>query len=226
MTCIVVGTKVFDCSTPDDPLTQRVYHFLGLTDDVNRAGSEWGRSPTTNLGLFQSDYFVESLSNTLVLIDTAAAVRDLPALASNVVSFGENVTTSGGRIVGDTTPISAIFDSNTSAGMVVYVSSNGHVDLARADVVGTSAGVGLALSAVTATQVGEYKPEGQITLSDWTAVTGTTTLSAGAIYFLSETTAGQMTTTPPTLSGETILRVGRALTDTQFDIEIAQPVLL
>ncbi len=225
MTCIVVGTKVFDCNTPDDPLNQRVYHFLELTHAVSRAGSEWGRSPSDNLGLFQSDYLFEAVIDTISFIDIASAVRDLPASVSDSLAFLGFTSVSGGRTSGDA-PVEAIFDSNTSAGMVVYVSSSGHVDLAQADAVSTATPIGLALTDVLATEIGQYKPEGQVSLSDWTAIIGSTFLTAGAIYFLSETTAGGMSTTPPNTGGETIVRIGRAITTTTIDIEIAQPVLL
>ena len=69
-------------------------------------------------------------------------------------------------------------------------------------------------------------PEGQITKSDWTSVTGSATLTPGAVYFLSVSTAGGLTTAPPYELGETVVRVGRALSTTTLDIEISQPVLL
>jgi len=127
---------------------------------------------------------------------------------------------------GGGTPISAIFDSNTSEGMIIYISGDGNVDLARADVISTSRAVGFATEDVLATVTGTYITEGQIEKTDWTSVIGTTLLTPGAVYFLDETTEGTMSTTAPEVTGESSVRLGRALTTEIFDIEISQPVLL
>lgn len=58
---------------------------------------------------------------------------------------------------------------------------------------------------------------GKLTLADWTAITGTATLSAGLTYYLSATSSGQMTTTSP-IKPQII---GIALSATEFFIKVA-----
>ena len=225
MSCVQVGTKVFDCSKVEDPLCQDIHDYLNLSQSVERDGTEWNRSLSDDLGLFQSDYLFESPSSTLSLVDSAVGNLDLPESLTSTLVFSEIVSVAGGRQAFDT-PIDAIFDSNTVPGQVVYVSGDGTVDLAQADAVGTSTAIGIALTTTSATEQGQYRAEGQVEVSNWTAITGTALLTPGSIYFLSTTVAGGLTTTAPSTAGETIVRVGRALTTTRLDIEIAQPVLL
>ena len=51
-------------------------------------------------------------------------------------------------------------------------------------------------------------------------------LNAGDLFFLSDSTAGAITTTPPSGAGKAVTRVGEASTTTDFAIHIAPPVLL
>ena len=60
-------------------------------------------------------------------------------------------------------------------------------------------------------------------------VVGLKTLSSlnpGDLFFLSDSTAGAITTTPPSGAGKAITRVGEASTATDFAIHIEPPVLL
>ena len=51
-------------------------------------------------------------------------------------------------------------------------------------------------------------------------------LDAGDLYFLSPTTAGAITTTAPSGSGQAVTRLGEAATATDFSIQLEPPVLL
>ena len=51
-------------------------------------------------------------------------------------------------------------------------------------------------------------------------------LNAGDLFFLSDSTAGGITTTPPSGAGKAVTRVGEASTTTDFAIHIDAPVLL
>ena len=51
-------------------------------------------------------------------------------------------------------------------------------------------------------------------------------LNAGDLFFLSDSTAGEITTTPPSGAGKAVTRVGEASTTTDFAIHIDAPVLL
>jgi hypothetical protein len=122
-------------------------------------------------------------------------------------------------------PQSAIFDAAASAGAPVYVTSGGHVGLADADAVATADVVGLAIAAVSNGATGTYQSDGFVTLSDWTAIVGAATLTAGARYLLSGT-AGQLTTTAPTSVGQVVVLVGIAVTTTKLQLCIDDGTLL
>ena len=51
-------------------------------------------------------------------------------------------------------------------------------------------------------------------------------LNAGDLFFLSDSTAGEITTTPPSGAGKAVTRVGEASTTTDFAIQIEPPILL
>ena len=51
-------------------------------------------------------------------------------------------------------------------------------------------------------------------------------LDAGDLYYLSPTTAGAITTTAPTGSGQAVTRVGEGATATDFSIQVEPPILL
>lgn len=67
----------------------------------------------------------------------------------------------------------------------------------------------------------------KLTTAEWDAVTGDSGgLTAGARYFLSAATTGKMSVTPPSTDGQYIVRVGWALSTTEFQIDIEPSVLL
>ncbi len=53
-----------------------------------------------------------------------------------------------------------------------------------------------------------------------------TGLDAGDLYFLSPSTAGAITLTPPSSAGQAVVRVGEANTSTKFAIRIEPPIKL
>ena len=228
MTCIVVGTGIIGCSEDitEGGLRQRPHDSILFQETLSRSGSEYGRSLTDPMSLRQTEFFQESPSDTLSFMEVVFAARDLPRELSDSIIFVGSSTVSGGRLADAPPEVIAIFDSNTLKGMAVYPSSPNHVDLGRADSESTSGVVGIANEDVTATNQGTYLTDGQVTRSDWTAITGSATLTTGATYYLDETTAGHLTSTPPSVVGESVVRVGTALSGTTLDIEIAQPVLL
>ena len=118
-----------------------------------------------------------------------------------------------------------IFDSTMVAGQPVYTSSNDNVDLADASALATSMLVGLAFSDATATNSGEVLTNGVLQLSDWTNIIGSTNLTSGSTYYLS-TTAGELTTTPPSVAGEIVAPMGIALSSIDFNIIIGTRIKL
>jgi hypothetical protein len=110
-------------------------------------------------------------------------------------------------------------------GAPVYVSSSNVAELADASAIATAQVLGLVLVGAFIGQPVVVLSEGSIEQSDWSAVTSGGTLTAGSVYYLSAT-EGQMTTTPPTGTGDIIVRLGIAVTSTKFDIEVNEVVTL
>jgi len=77
--------------------------------------------------------------------------------------------------------------------------------------------IGFANTTVTANGTVKVIVAGTINLSS---------LDAGDLYFLSPTTAGAITLTPPSSAGQAVTRVGEAATTTKFATHIEPPVLL
>ena len=77
--------------------------------------------------------------------------------------------------------------------------------------------IGFANSTVSANSTVKVVVVGLKTLSS---------LNPGDLFFLSDSTAGAITTTPPSGAGKAITRVGEASTATDFAIHIEPPVLL
>ena len=77
--------------------------------------------------------------------------------------------------------------------------------------------VGFANTTVTANGTVKVIVAGTIDLSG---------LDAGDLYFLSPTTAGAITLTPPSGAGQAVTRVGEAATTTKLATHIEAPVLL
>tara|TARA_B100000683_G_C12165396_1_gene421921 strand:- start:53 stop:580 length:528 start_codon:yes stop_codon:yes gene_type:complete len=77
--------------------------------------------------------------------------------------------------------------------------------------------VGFANSAVNANETVKVIVVGLKTLSS---------LNPGDLFFLSDSTSGAITTTPPSGAGKAVTRVGEASTATDFAIHIEPPVLL
>ena len=121
---------------------------------------------------------------------------------------------------------SAEADSTIVIGNPLYLTGVGHVNPARADAAGTTQVVGLSITDTAIGQSCNYLTEGSIERSDWTPIIGVATLSAGVTYFLDPTVAGRITSTAPTVVGQYVVRVGRAVNTTTLDIEIELPIRL
>lgn len=117
-----------------------------------------------------------------------------------------------------------------SIGSAVYISAANTFQLARANALGTVEVCGLIRdSAIAAAAIGTIQTDGGLTATtaEWDVVTGQTGgLTPGSIYFLSSTTAGKLTTTAPTSSGQFVLRVGQAISSTSLEISRYQPIEL
>jgi hypothetical protein len=115
-------------------------------------------------------------------------------------------------------------------GQPVYATNATDVDLARANAQATIRVTGLVQDVSVATGApADILTDGILTATtgQWDAVTGQVGgLTPNADYFLDPAVAGRLTTVAPTTAGQFVLRVGHALSPTEFEIEVQQPVKL
>jgi hypothetical protein len=114
-----------------------------------------------------------------------------------------------------------VADAALSPGCPVYASAAGHINAAEANALTTSKLVGMTTAAVASGASGPIQADGilSLTTAQWNAVTGGTTgLTYGAIYFLSDASAGQLTTTPPSTQGHFLVPVGIAISTTDMQL--------
>jgi hypothetical protein len=106
----------------------------------------------------------------------------------------------------------------TAIGDVMYIFGSDALKKAKADAPGTSECFGFAMAVIAAAATGAFQTDG--------IISGLSGLTPGAIYYLSAATAGLMTVTAPSTTGQTVVRLGKALSATEFEINIERGVLL
>lgn len=115
-------------------------------------------------------------------------------------------------------------------GQPVYNDGAGTVDLAQADAGGTVEVLGLVKAAtIAAAASGAIQTDGVIaaTTAQWDALTGDVGgLTPGSVYYLDPDTAGNITLTAPTAVGDFVVRLGKAISTTELEITILQPIEL
>ena len=120
--------------------------------------------------------------------------------------------------------------ASMTKGQPVYISAANTAKLAKADATGTKECLALVSDAsITASSTGAFNTDGILTATteQWDAVTGGSGgLTPGAKYYLSAETAGMLTDTAPTGSGQYVVKVGNALSTTELKLQIQQSVLL
>lgn len=105
-------------------------------------------------------------------------------------------------------------DEALSARDVLYISAADNVSKALANNTSQSYAMGLAVASAVDTASVEVQSEG--------VMTGFAGLTAGARYYLDATTAGAITSTIPTGTGNTVVQVGYAKSTTALHIHIEQ----
>jgi len=103
-------------------------------------------------------------------------------------------------------------------GDVVYVSAASTVAKSQANAAGTAKVIGLARAAIEANATGEIQTDG--------ILSGLTALTAGSTYYLSADTAGAMVTAAPSETGKFIVKLGTAISTTELEISIREPIKL
>lgn len=112
------------------------------------------------------------------------------------------------------------------AGSPLYQTTTASESLkAQANAVATSKVNGFFVADVLTTASGSVQDSGTLVLTtaQWDAITGQTGgLTAGSEYFLDPATAGKMTTTAPTTSGQFVQSLGVASSTTDFHIVLGE----
>ena len=156
-------------------------------------------------------------------------------LANNSATIGTTTVTLGGTVVGIAAPnVQNLLNDQGSIvppGSVVYSDTSGTFMLASAAATNPAAfPIGVATASIGVSASGLIGVSGPVTLTtaQWNAVTGGSSgLTTGATYFLSQTTAGSMTTTPSmTGGGPSLVKIGQALSTTVLQVNIGQRIQL
>lgn len=133
-----------------------------------------------------------------------------------------------------TTQIRAITNGEGAAAIIigapVYASAAATVKRAQANAKATSQLAGLGYdTSIAATAVGNIIESGVLpaTTGQWDAVAGTTGgLTFGTKYFLDPANPGKITSTVPTTIGQCVTLVGVALSTTELELLLRDPILL
>ena len=110
-----------------------------------------------------------------------------------------------------------------------YVTATGKVDKAKADSATTTKVLGFARAEIAANANGDIQTDGFITATtgQWDAITGDSGgLTPGSSYYLSAATAGQMTKTAPSTTGQYVAELGTAILTTKFEIRVEKTIKL
>ena len=200
--------------------------YLGLSDSVSLTIIR-ELNVSDSLGVTDSHHLGVTIRETLTdtLSFTEVNGREIPLSIAETITFDEELSAAGGKsIISGYGPHIVTLNTSASAGQPVFMHSDGSVTLAQADAISTSDVVGI-IESVTS-PIGYLRADGYITLADWTIATGGASLTPGDLYYLNESSPGMMSTTPPIVSGEVVIVVGRALSTKTLAIEISEGVLL
>lgn len=146
-------------------------------------------------------------------------IRKALVLVSGQIQQLQSGDTLGGPVA-DTEQTAFTNDDSGShvIGDIVYNDGNDTVKKAQANAGGTVQAIGMATATIAASASGNYQTGG--------IVSGLSALTAGSVYYLSASTAGQMSTTAPSTPGQYVVRMGTAVSTTEFKLNIQPPVLL
>lgn len=184
-----------------------------------------GIAATSQVGLWANSLIVGSNENDpwLVYNGTTGIISNKGSFSNDQV-YSLSVTPANGVTI----KLNNNNASTIAVGTPVYSSVTGKFDLAKADAAATSMVVGLVADSagVGTTQPGRVVVTGPLTLTtaQWDAVAGTSGgLTFATYYYLSDSTAGRLTSTKPATSGHYPVVVCQALSTTQCLLRVTTP---
>ena len=214
--------------------------WLGLSDsmdlvrDFGQGASDWllldsDATPHTNHASDPGSVTMALVDSLTVMMERLRTLEHTLNLTNTAHASLDGYTPGGGGGGDpDLSKYDVVADVDITEGQLVYISSSNHVDLALALPSGNDYDrtrvAAMCLTGASANGTATILTEGSVEKSDWTSITGTTYLIPGKTYFLRDDVLGGMRYTPPNSSIQVIVRVGKAITTTTFDIEIAQPI--
>jgi len=151
----------------------------------------------------------------------ATVQTNVSILKSEVLAIDERVDFLEETI---STNYSAETDDAVIPGSAIYIKNGGHIGLAKANAASTHKVAGIALESQSEAFSVKYAADGKLTTPDWTAIAGTSVLTPGKTYFVSDTEAGKITDTAPSASGSYVCPVGEAKTTLILDIELGTTI--
>lgn len=162
------------------------------------------------------------VSNTLNVL-----IQDALDVDSPLINGGSLVWNSGlmkfQTIVSPPPPANTINLTNDNAGNLVagdfvYISSSNGCDKALGTSLGAAQAIGLSTGTILPGASGPIQTDGLFI--------GFVGLTVGARYYLSSTTAGAITATPPSTPGSYVLKVGYAVSSTSLLLRFSDPILI
>lgn len=114
-------------------------------------------------------------------------------------------------------------------GTPAYISAAATFMKAKADVAATGRVIGLTIAAIGAGSSGVVQTGGvlELTTAEWDAIAGTVGgLSFNVPYYLDAATAGKLTATPPSTTGQVVQQVIVGISPTQAKVDITVPEVL
>ena len=157
-------------------------------------------------------------------------------LGNSSVTIGGSTVTLGTPVLGLAAPTLQTLTNDQGSvvppGSIVYSDTTGTFMLASAQAVNSAAfPIGVASASIGIGASGSIAVNGPVTLTaaQWNAITGGSSgLTAGATYWLSQTTPGSLTTSPALTNGTglCLVKVGQAISTTVLMVNIGNRIQL
>ena len=142
---------------------------------------------------------------------------------------GDSISVAAGQYSNDVL-INGEASSALVVGTPVYISAAGAAKRAQSNAASTARDAGLWVDTTPAAAgSGNCAVSGRVTATtvQWDAVAATTGgLVFNTSYYLDPTTPGKLTSTAPTTPGQLVVLVGVAISSTDMELELSQPILL